>query len=112
MATNKMKLRHLYRSGEHKFLEDNYGIVFGSRDESKADILQKATVKIIEETEIQNFLTQDEAPKNDDDLVERIEYLETLDIMQLRNLVKSTVNMPYKNLMKMKKEEMISELLK
>jgi hypothetical protein len=41
-----------------------------------------------------------------------MEYLDTLDINQLRNVAKSTLGIAHKNLMKMKKEELIAELLK
>jgi hypothetical protein len=41
-----------------------------------------------------------------------MEYLDTLDINQLRSMSKSTLGIPHKNLMKMKKEELIAELLK
>jgi hypothetical protein len=41
-----------------------------------------------------------------------MEYLDTLDINQLRNMAKTTLGIPHKNLMKMKKEELIAELLK
>jgi len=109
MATNKMKLRHLYRSGEHEFLEEHYGIRF-DKPETKSEISQMAHISIKEDAEIQAALREEE--KEDVELQSKVDYLETLDIMQLRTMIKSVMDIPHKTIIKMKKEEIISELLK
>ena len=112
MATNKMKLRHLYRSGEHKFLEDNYGVVFINKDASNSEINQRAEMAINEDNDIQKALNEETKEIKEDGLLEKMEYLETLDIVQLRGLAKTSLSIPHKQIIKMKKDEIVSELLK
>jgi hypothetical protein len=107
MATNKMRLRHAYRAGGDDFLEQNYGIRF---DKDDKNLSRQITQSIVEDEEIKEALKKEE--EKPDDLLQKMEYMETLDINQLRNIAKSTLGIPHKNLMKMKKEELISELLK
>lgn len=107
MATNKMKLRHAYRAGGDDFLEQSYGIRF---DKDDKNVARQIVQSIVEDEEIKEALKKEEVKT--DDLLQKMEYLETLDINQLRGIAKSTLGIPHKNLMKMKKEELISELLK
>jgi len=109
MATNKMRLRHLYRSGEHEFLEEHYGIRF-DKPESKAEVVQKVHVSIKEDEEIQVALKEEESEEVE--IQSKLDYLETLDILQLRGMIKSAMDIPHKTVIKMKREEIISELLK
>lgn len=106
-----MRIRHLYRAGEHKYLEDNYGIVFGEKETSKPQIFKQAEVAIKEEKETLLSLETNDSVEAES-LMEKMEHLRTLDIAQLRSVLKTTVSIPHKQVMKMKKEEIISELLK
>jgi hypothetical protein len=109
MATNKMRLRHAYRMGGDDFLEDHYGVRFDKEDKN----LHRQINNVLEEDkEIQQALLQEDKKSDEKELLEKMEYLETLDINQLRSILKSTLNTPNKNAMKMKKEEIIVELLK
>jgi hypothetical protein len=109
MATTKMRIKHLYRAGEHEFLEQNYGIKFNKEKEHLSSQIHRV---IQEDSEVQKALAEEETKKNDQELVEKMEYLETLDINQLRAILKTTFDIPHKQVMKMKKEEIIAELLK
>jgi len=108
MATNKMRLRYAYRSGGDDFLEENYGIRFGKEDKN---LSRKIDQTLAEHEEIEKSL-KEENEKQEENIEEKIEYLETLDINQLRSMAKSIPGLSYKNIMKMKKEEIIAELLK
>lgn len=107
MATNKMRLKHAYRMGGDEFLEQNYGIRFNKEDKN---LHRQIEQEIIEHEEIKESLESNKEAEVD--LMEKMEYLESLDINQLRSLSKSSLGIPHKNLMKMKKEELIAELLK
>jgi hypothetical protein len=107
MASNKMKLRHAYRIGGDDFVENTYGVRIFKDDKNLHREIERV---IIDHEEIVKALKEDD--KQEENLEEKMEYLDTLDINQLRNMVKSTLGIPHKNLMKMKKEELIAELLK
>ncbi len=109
MATNKMKLKHSYRAGT---MEEIYGTVFKERFESNSEVLQTANRIILEEQEIKKAISEEEKVREDKEMIEKMEYLETLDIMSLRSMVKTGTDIPNKTLIKMKKEELIVELLK
>lgn len=105
MATNKMKLRHAYRAGGDDYVEEVYGVRL-TKDEK--NLHRQIKQVIAEHEEIMEELEKEDKKEN---LEERMEYLETLDINQLRGLLKSS-GLPHKTVMKFKKEEMIAELLK
>ena len=107
MATNKMKLRHAFRSGGDDYVEDIYGVRLTKDDKN---LHRKIEEVLIEHEETSKALSE-EPQKNEENLEEKMEYLDTLDINQLRDMAK-TLGIPYKNLMKMKKEQIISELLR
>jgi hypothetical protein len=107
MASNKMKLRHAYRIGGDDFVENTYGVRIFKDDKNLHREIERV---IIDHEEIVKALKEDD--KQEENLEEKMEYLDTLDINQLRNMAKSTLGIPHKNLMKMKKEELIAELLK
>ena len=107
MASNKMKLRHAYRMGGDDFVEETYGVRLEKEDKN---LHRQIDQVIVEHEETMKAIAEEE--KHEDNLEEKMEYLDTLDINQLRNMAKSTLGIPHKNLMKMKKEELIAELLK
>jgi len=106
MATNKMKLRHAYRSGGDDYVEEVYGVRIEKDDKN----IHRQIERVLIEHE-ETFKGLGEEEKQEDNLEEKMEYLETLDINQLRSMAKTT-GLPHKTVMKMKKEEIISELLK
>ena len=106
MATNKMKLRHAYRSGGDDYVEEVYGVRIEKDDKN----LHRQIEKVLIEHE-ETFKNLAEEEKQEENLEEKMEYLETLDINQLRTMAK-TIGLPHKTLMKMKKEEIIAELLR
>jgi DNA-binding transcriptional regulator GbsR (MarR family) len=105
MATNKMKLKHAYRAGGDDYVQEVYGVRIIKDDKS---LYKQIKQNIAEHEEIMEELEKEDKKE---DLEERMEYLETLDINQLRGLLKSS-GLPHKTIMKFKKEEMIAELLK
>jgi len=105
MATNKMKLKHAFRAGGDDYVEEVYGVRIFKDDKNLHRQIEKV---IIEHDETMEALAQEDKKEN---LEEKMEYLETLDINQLRALIKTT-GLPHKLTMKMKKEEIIAELLK
>jgi hypothetical protein len=108
MATNKMKLRNAYRIGGDDYVEGVYGVRINKDDKN---LHRQIDQVIVEHEETLKALAEEES-KEEDNLEEKMEYLDTLDINQLRNMAKTTLGIPHKNLMKMKKEELIAELLK
>lgn len=106
MATNKMKLRQAYRIGGDDYVEGVYGVRITKDDKN---LHRQIDQVIVEHQETMKALAEEEKEEN---LEEKMEYLDTLDINQLRGMAKSTLGIPHKNLMKMKKEELIAELLK
>ena len=106
MATNKMKLRQAYRIGGDDYVEGVYGVRIAKDDKN---LHRQIDQVIVEHEETMKALAEEEKEEN---LEEKMEYLDTLDINQLRSMAKSTLGLPHKNLMKMKKEELIAELLK
>ena len=106
MATNKMKLRQAYRIGGDDYVEGIYGVRISKDDKN---LHRQIDQVIVEHEETMKALAEEEKEEN---LEEKMEYLDTLDINQLRSMAKSTLGLPHKNLMKMKKEELIAELLK
>ena len=107
MASNKMKLRHAYRMGGDDFVEETYGVRISKDDKN---LHRQIDQVIAEHQETMKALAEED--KEEENLEEKMEYLDTLDINQLRSMAKSTFGIPHKNLMKMKKEELIAELLK
>jgi len=107
MASNKMKLRHAYRMGGDDFVEETYGVRISKDDKN---LHRQIDQVIAEHQETMKALAEED--KEEENLEEKMEYLDTLDINQLRNMAKSTLGISHKNLMKMKKEELIAELLK
>lgn len=108
MATNKMRLRHAYRTGGDDYVEEVYGVRFNKDDKNLHRQIEQV---MVEHEETLKALAEDEK-EDKENLEEKMEYLETLDINQLRGMAKSTLGLPHKNLMKMKKEEIIAELLR
>lgn len=102
-----MKLRAAYRIGGDDYVEEVYGVRFNKDDKNLHRQIEQV---MVEHEETLKALAEEE--KQEENLEEKMEYLETLDINQLRNMAKSTLGMPHKNLMKMKKEEIIAELLR
>jgi len=107
MATNKMKLRQAYRIGGDDYVEGVYGLRITKDDKN---LHRQIDQVIVEHQETLKALAEED--KIEENLEEKMEYLDTLDINQLRNVAKSTLGIAHKNLMKMKKEELIAELLK
>lgn len=107
MATNKMKLRQAYRIGGDDYVEGVYGVRITKDDKN---LHRQIDQVIVEHQETLKALAEED--KIEENLEEKMEYLDTLDINQLRNVAKSTLGIAHKNLMKMKKEELIAELLK
>ena len=107
MATNKMKLRQAYRIGGDDYVEGVYGVRITKDDKN---LHRQIDQVMVEHQETLKALAEDD--KVEENLEEKMEYLDTLDINQLRNVAKSTLGIAHKNLMKMKKEELIAELLK
>ena len=101
-----MKLRQAYRIGGDDYVEGVYGVRITKDDKN---LHRQIDQVIVEHEETMKALAEEEKEEN---LEEKMEYLDTLDINQLRNMAKSTLGLPHKNLMKMKKEELIAELLK
>ena len=102
-----MKLRHAYRMGGDDFVEETYGVRISKDDKN---LHRQIDQVIAEHQETMKALAEED--KEEENLEEKMEYLDTLDINQLRNMAKSTLGISHKNLMKMKKEELIAELLK
>lgn len=107
MATNKMKLKHTFRSGGDDLVEETYGVRFFKEEKN----LHRHIDNVIKEHEETMKALSEEEKEDTENVEEKMEYLETLDINQLRSMVK-TVGVPHKVVMKMKKEELISELLR
>ena len=107
MATRKMKLRYAYRAGGDDLVEQLYGVRLDKEDKN---LHRQIDQVIVEHQETLKALAEDDTVE--ENLEEKMEYLDTLDINQLRNVAKSTLGISHKNLMKMKKEELIAELLK
>lgn len=104
-----MKLRQAYRTGGDDFLEGHYGVRFDKDDKN----LHRQINNVLEEDkEIQQALREEDKSSDEKELMEKMEYLETLDINQLRSILKSTLNTPHKTTIKMNKEQIIVELLK
>lgn len=101
-----MKLRHAYRAGGDDYVEEVYGVRIEKDDKNLHRQIEQV---LIEHEEIFKNLAEEE--KQEENLEEKMEYLETLDINQLRSMAKTT-GLPHKTLMKMKKEEIIAELLR
>ena len=101
-----MKLRQAYRIGGDDYVEGVYGVRITKEDKN---LHRQIDQVIVEHEETMKALAEEEKEEN---LEEKMEYLDTLDINQLRSMAKSTLGLPHKNLMKMKKEELIAELLK
>ena len=101
-----MKLRQAYRIGGDDYVEGVYGVRITKDDKN---LHRQIDQVIVEHEETMKALAEEEKEEN---LEEKMEYLDTLDINQLRSMAKSTLGLPHKNLMKMKKEELIAELLK
>jgi hypothetical protein len=57
-------------------------------------------------------LAQEEKISDEKEILEKMEYFETLDINQLRSILKSSSNISHKAIIKMNKEQIISELLR
>ena len=102
-----MKLRHAYRIGGDDFVEETYGVRISKDDKN---LHRQIDQVIAEHQETMKALSEED--KEEENLEEKMEYLDTLDINQLRSMAKSTLGIAHKNLMKMKKEELIAELLK
>jgi hypothetical protein len=109
MASNKMKLRHLYRNGETRILEDELGVFFdGSPPQGQ---LSELKVIPIEQFSMSTETVIDLEAEDAKETEEKREYLYNLDMNQLRSMLKPLSKMPYKKLMKLKKEELVEELL-
>ena len=109
MATNKMRLRHAYRMGGDDFLEEHYGVRFDKEDKN----LHRQIKQVLEEDkEIQQALQEEDKTTDEKELLEKMEYFETLDINQLRSILKTSSNISHKNIVKMNKQQIISELLR
>jgi hypothetical protein len=93
--------------GGDDFVEETYGVRISKDDKN---LHRQIDQVIAEHQETMKALSEED--KEEENLEEKMEYLDTLDINQLRNMAKSTLGIPHKNLMKMKKEELIAELLK
>lgn len=105
MATKKMKLRYAYRIGGDDYVEEIYGVRLTKDDKNLHRQIEQV---IVEHEETMKALAEEE---KEEDLEEKMEYLDSLDINQLRSMAKNA-GIVYKTLMKMKKEEIIAELLK
>lgn len=102
-----MRLKHAYRMGGDDYVEEIYGVRLTKDDKN----LHRQIEQVIAEHE-ETFRALAEEEKQEENLEEKMEYFETLDINQLRSILKSTLNIPHKNIMKMKKEQIIAELLR
>lgn len=109
MATNKMRLRHAYRMGGDDFLEEHYGVRFNKEDKNLHRQIEEV---IVDHEETLKALAEEDKQTDEKELLEKMEYFETLDINQLRSILKTTLNFPHKNAMKMNKQQIIAELLR
>jgi len=105
MANSKMRLKHAYRMGGDDYVEEVYGVRLTKDDKNLHRQIEQV---IVEHEETMKALAEEDKEEN---LEEKMEYLDSLDINQLRSLAK-TAGVPHKTLIKMKKEEIIGELLK
>jgi len=105
MANSKMRLKHAYRMGGDDYVEEVYGVRLTKDDKNLHRQIEQV---IVEHEETMKALAEEEKEEN---LEEKMEYLDSLDINQLRSMAKNA-GIVYKTLMKMKKEEIIAELLK
>lgn len=109
MATNKMRLKHAYRIGGDDYMEEVYGVRYTKDDKNLHRQIEEV---IADHEETMKALAEEEKKSDEKELLEKMEYFETLDINQLRSILKSTLNTPHKNAMKMNKEQVIAELLR
>ena len=109
MATNKMRLKHAYRAGGDDFVEETYGIRFFKDDKN---LHRQIDEVLTEHEETMKALAQEEKATDEKELLEKMEYFETLDINQLRSILKSSSNISHKSIIKMNKEQIIAELLR
>ena len=109
MATNKMRLKHAYRIGGDDYMEEIYGVRFNKDDKNLHRQIEEV---IVDHEETMKALAEEDKTTDEKELFEKMEYFETLDINQLRSILKSTLNTPHKIAMKMKKEQIIAELLR
>jgi len=109
MATNKMRLRQAYRIGGDDYMEEIYGVRFNKDDKNFHRQIEEV---IADHEETMKALAEEEKKSDEKELLEKMEYFETLDINQLRSILKSTLNTPHKNAIKMNKEQIIAELLR
>lgn len=100
-----MRLKHAYRMGGDDYVEEVYGVRLTKDDKNLHRQIEQV---IVEHEETMKALAEEEKEEN---LEEKMEYLDSLDINQLRSMAKNA-GIVYKTLMKMKKEEIIAELLK
>lgn len=105
MANSKMRLKHAYRTGGDDYVEEVYGVRLTKDDKNLHRQIEQV---IVEHEETMKALAEEDKEEN---LEEKMEYLDSLDINQLRSMAKNA-GIVYKTLMKMKKEEIIAELLK
>jgi len=109
MATNKMRLKHAYRIGGDDYMEEIYGVRFNKDDKNLHRQIEEV---IVDHEETMKALAEEDKTTDEKELLEKMEYFETLDINQLRSILKSTLNTPHKIAMKMNKEQIIAELLR
>jgi hypothetical protein len=109
MATKKMRLRHAFRTGGDDLVEELYGVRLIKDDKN---LHRQIDQVLTEHEETMKALTEEEKSTDEKELLEKMEYFETLDINQLRSILKSSSNIPHKSIIKMNKEQIISELLR
>ena len=109
MATNKMRLKHAYRMGGDDFVEETYGIRFFKDDKN---LHRQIDEVLTEHEETMKALAEEEKTTDEKELLEKMDYFETLDINQLRSILKSSSSIPHKSIVKMNKQQIISELLR
>ena len=79
MATNKMKLRHAYRSGGDDFVEETYGVRFFKDDKN----LHRQIDEVLNEhEETMKALSEEDNKADEKELLEKMEYFETLDMVK------------------------------
>lgn len=100
-----MRLKHAYRMGGDDYVEEVYGVRLTKDDKNLHRQIEQV---IVEHEETMKALAEEDKEEN---IEEKMEYLDSLDINQLRSMAKNA-GIVYKTLMKMKKEEIIAELLK
>ena len=108
MGNMRSKIRKIYRIGGDDLLEEMYGIRINKEDKNLHRQIEEV---IVDHEETLKALAEEEEKTDEKELLEKMEYLDSLDINQLRSMAKNA-GIVYKTLMKMKKEEIIAELLK